>query len=64
MEIKTPYRIPYVSQMAALDGVSYRHQPSLEPLRASFPVDLGREYNEYQKQRTESLDPLDVTIFT
>lgn len=23
MEIKTPYRIPYVSQMAALDGVSY-----------------------------------------
>ncbi|EGI66171.1 hypothetical protein G5I_05289 [Acromyrmex echinatior] len=30
MEIKTPYRIPYVSQMAALDGVSYKHQPSLE----------------------------------
>ncbi|EZA51800.1 hypothetical protein X777_09557 [Ooceraea biroi] len=29
MEIKTPYRIPYVSQMAALDGVGYKHQPSL-----------------------------------
>ncbi|KOX73836.1 hypothetical protein WN51_13914 [Melipona quadrifasciata] len=43
MEIKTPYRIPYVSQMAALDGVSYRHQPSFGPLRASFPEDLGRE---------------------
>lgn len=29
MEIKTPYRIPHVSQMAALDGVGYKHQPSL-----------------------------------
>lgn len=43
MEIKTPYRIPRVSQMAALDGVGYRPQPSLGPLRASFPEDLGRE---------------------
>ena len=55
MEIKTPYRIPYVSQMAALDGVSYRHQPSFGPLRASFPEDLGREYGEHQKERGLSL---------
>jgi len=39
MEIKTPYRIPYVSQMAALDGVSYKHQPSLE-LFTCFLLDL------------------------
>ncbi|TGZ36165.1 Uncharacterized protein DBV15_07237 [Temnothorax longispinosus] len=37
MEIKTPYRIPYVSQMAALDGVSYKHQPSLEPFTCFLP---------------------------
>ncbi|KYN14890.1 hypothetical protein ALC57_12902 [Trachymyrmex cornetzi] len=37
MEIKTPYRIPYVSQMAALDGVSYKHQPSLELFTCFLP---------------------------
>lgn len=37
MEIKTPYRIPYVSQMAALDGVSYKHQPSLGFFTCFFP---------------------------
>lgn len=37
MEIKTPYRIPYASQMAALDGVGYKHQPSLELFSCFLP---------------------------
>lgn len=37
MEIKTPYRIPYVSQMAALDGVGYKNQPSLQLFTCFLP---------------------------
>lgn len=46
MEIKTPYRIPYVSQMAALDGVGYKHQPSLEFFTCFLPGGLSQFIGE------------------